>query len=923
VYSIPAEAHTSAESLQRLFWNLEHDDDSVSTSALTKSFGWNIEDLAVQHDVQELLRKLVDKLEEKVKDSPQKGVFEQLFRGTYMDILKCINVDYERKQEIAFCDLSLNVAGCDTLEDSLRKFTETETLDGDNRYKSEEHGYQDAHKGIKLNSLPPVLHLHLKRFDYQYQNDPPTLEKVNAKQVFPPVLKMGEFLDKPIPDTDDTTYDLFGILVHSGSAQAGHYYAFLRPTTSPNWFKFDDSKVSHATVEEAIDDNFGGDEITEIKIGGKSVENAQRFATEKHSSAYMLVYVKKSEIDTVFSDTRFDSETPFVEKMTQEMKALQMEMQKRIEEAQYTEVRVSTMDCLISGPPSDYDGKLIHMFDLNKANKVRIKKDALVKHLKVEIERQLGIPAVRQRLWTLKENYDYYISLDRPITVENCNRTVLMFKSNRVSLGMEVTDLLDVFVEINDDIPTDPVDKEGESQPHLREEVDTGEDGEGESAGVKQRGFQNLEKTRLLFARYFNPEDQSFRVIGQFYFPEFHGTIDLLTDAIKPLLEREGLWTDDGELAFHLSDATTPMSDRLGNGELAMRQITAGAFITVQYLVPEDVTTIKHKTVTSYLRFLKSRISLEFHDLSNREVEPIALPFTTDTTMGEVLATLGSALGWDPKKISLIDAYPGTHHPRSTTPATFESDYTIQRAFSSATYFMHYGPVHIFYDLLDLPLDEIRGKVPAKVHFVDHKLVNHAVTLYMAPPYSAGQLAETARRNPRIAPLLVSPDIPLRVFEFEEHRFTYRAKQPTEQLYSYYSQHLGIEEVYPEETSALPNFSKVIIYLLSISSSGVYTKPTHRPFTLTIAPDETIASIKNRIRARVGNTTDEIDVWVRDPAYSETQACAENQVVSELEATGLYCNLHAPRPETPATTQTAATGPTVKEKPRNTLHLGN
>lgn len=216
VYSIKAEPNSSSASLQRLFWKLDHDDDSVSTTELTKSFGWNIEDIAVQHDVQELLRKLIDKLEEKVKDSPQKGLFEKLFRGTYMDILKCLNVNYERRQEIAYCDLSLNVIGCDTLEDSLRKFTETELLDGENRYKSDEFGYQDAHKGIKINTLPPVLHLHLKRFDYQYQNDPPTLEKVNAKQVFPPSLKMGEFLDVPVEDSDETTYDLFGCLVHSG-----------------------------------------------------------------------------------------------------------------------------------------------------------------------------------------------------------------------------------------------------------------------------------------------------------------------------------------------------------------------------------------------------------------------------------------------------------------------------------------------------------------------------------------------------------------------------------------------------------------------------------------------------------------------------------------------------------------------------------
>ncbi len=46
---------------------LQFGSQSVSTKALTQSFGWTSMDAFTQHDVQELNRILSDKLEEKMK----------------------------------------------------------------------------------------------------------------------------------------------------------------------------------------------------------------------------------------------------------------------------------------------------------------------------------------------------------------------------------------------------------------------------------------------------------------------------------------------------------------------------------------------------------------------------------------------------------------------------------------------------------------------------------------------------------------------------------------------------------------------------------------------------------------------------------------------------------------------------------------
>lgn len=65
----------------------------------------------------------------------------------------------------------MNVKGCKNLEDSFKDYITEETLEGDNKYHAEGHGLQDAKKGVIFESFPPVLHLQLKRFEYDMMRD--------------------------------------------------------------------------------------------------------------------------------------------------------------------------------------------------------------------------------------------------------------------------------------------------------------------------------------------------------------------------------------------------------------------------------------------------------------------------------------------------------------------------------------------------------------------------------------------------------------------------------------------------------------------------------------------------------------------------------------------------------------------------------
>jgi ubiquitin C-terminal hydrolase len=74
-------------------------------------------------------------------------------------------------------DIQLNVKGCKNLEDSFKDYIIEETLEGDNKYMAEGYGLQDAKKGVIFESFPPVLHLQLKRFEYDMMRD--MMVKVN------------------------------------------------------------------------------------------------------------------------------------------------------------------------------------------------------------------------------------------------------------------------------------------------------------------------------------------------------------------------------------------------------------------------------------------------------------------------------------------------------------------------------------------------------------------------------------------------------------------------------------------------------------------------------------------------------------------------------------------------------------------------
>jgi ubiquitin carboxyl-terminal hydrolase 7 len=146
------------------------------------------------------------------------------------------------------------VQGCPGLHESFAAYVKAEVLEGENQYRTDDFGFQDALMGVEFLELPPVLQLHLGRFQYNFETD--ALETINNRFAFPLSIDLAPFLAKDLREIRSNVSDLFGVLAHAGSVSGGHYYAFLRTSLDPQWFEFNDTSVTKVT--EQVAGNFGG-----------------------------------------------------------------------------------------------------------------------------------------------------------------------------------------------------------------------------------------------------------------------------------------------------------------------------------------------------------------------------------------------------------------------------------------------------------------------------------------------------------------------------------------------------------------------------------------------------------------------------------------------------------------------------------------
>ena len=301
IFQLPVDEDASTRdsstlALQAVFKKLQLSSRSVATDDLTTAFGWTSDDAFLQQDAQEMMGKLLERLQDSTLGSRGEGFVEKLFSGRLCSFIKCLNVPMESNREEEFSHIQLDVIGCSNIYDSLRKFVAKDRLEGENKYDAgPAFGKQDAEKGVIFLTLPPVLTIVLKRFEFDVQQM--CFVKVHDNHTFPEYLNLDEFVREDYKDETKggtTDYVLHSVLVHSGDVGAGHYYTYIRPSCSMDyskldkteggeWYRFNDERVCKVSAKEAVDYNFGAGDLNR----------------SSGTSAYMLLYVRAQDAGTV------------------------------------------------------------------------------------------------------------------------------------------------------------------------------------------------------------------------------------------------------------------------------------------------------------------------------------------------------------------------------------------------------------------------------------------------------------------------------------------------------------------------------------------------------------------------------------------------------------------------------------------------
>ena len=345
---VPGEHNKQAVSIVKELANLfiqlqESERKFVDTSAFVSSYRdpyGEVIDYAVQADASEFLTAFFQHVDNATSGTEKAGMLRGMFQGSISNELlqkdRCHDGTrcFREADPSDFFFLSVKVKGLKCLQDSLHDYFSAETVDlrWDSEKSSEDSSIditsenKPTLKRCSLTSLSKHLLIHLQRFQFDY--DKMAQVKVNDAFEFPLELDMSVYSKEGRPDRwppenvrsqavvneskhsvgdpqiDENYYHyiLRGIVIHDGTAQAGHYYSYAcerehsaSTGKKSRWFEMNDTEVKHFDITKLAEAAFGGTKSVTFQendyYGTATTTVRER---EQTSNAFILIYDRKT-----------------------------------------------------------------------------------------------------------------------------------------------------------------------------------------------------------------------------------------------------------------------------------------------------------------------------------------------------------------------------------------------------------------------------------------------------------------------------------------------------------------------------------------------------------------------------------------------------------------------------------------------------
>lgn len=261
--------------------------------------------------VQENAPEIVSQKAEAESNSQQISSLNDLIGGALSHEIISLEPEYPYygEREEAYLTIALEIKNKKSIAEALDMYVKGDILEGDNKYYCEKYDKKiKVMKRCCVKSLPNTVIITLKRFEFDLN----LMQKVKLNDYFefPMSINLkpwtkaglrekenygGENADlgsmQAEEDHDDSYYEfvLTGVLVHSGNAEGGHYYSFIKDREDPsqNWYEFNDHLVKPFDLSNLKAECFGGE-----------VDNADSYKDiglyewdfTKSRNAYILFY---------------------------------------------------------------------------------------------------------------------------------------------------------------------------------------------------------------------------------------------------------------------------------------------------------------------------------------------------------------------------------------------------------------------------------------------------------------------------------------------------------------------------------------------------------------------------------------------------------------------------------------------------------
>ena len=259
--------------LRRAFGRMADGGDGAvfNTRRLVRSFrGLRMGGINEQNDPQELLTLLAEALEEALEGTEHAALLRIAFGGCAVRTISYTDGGKPRRfeKEQPFLTLQLEVRGATTLQEALARHAAAESLDG---YRAESGARVPATLQTTLSVLPRTLVVYLNRLSF----DAPTgqLAKDASECAFPRQIDLAPYTQQGVnarargaPGPRPELYELVGVIVHHGTANAGHYWSHVRVDEDRRgggrglgrWRTFDDVRTRTIEERELAASSFGG-----------------------------------------------------------------------------------------------------------------------------------------------------------------------------------------------------------------------------------------------------------------------------------------------------------------------------------------------------------------------------------------------------------------------------------------------------------------------------------------------------------------------------------------------------------------------------------------------------------------------------------------------------------------------------------------